>query len=246
MENTYRVLGFIPCHYGAEYLDACIKSMEPFVERIIIVYSDQGTQGARSHIPCPEKEEELKIIAESASDKVEWYKDYFTRETDHRDYIMRFAAGFDCIISLDTDEVFEPEDVPAAIEAAMNSTARYINIKGFKNFWRSFNHVCLDGFLPYRIINLHNQGGMDTVECRIYHFGCAQDISIVRYKWLVSGHRNEIRANWIDDIYLAWTPENNMQNLHCVAHNIWNAEPYDKTTLPEVLKQHPNYNKDVI
>lgn len=246
MSSQYKVLGFIPCHYGREYMDACVRSLAPFVDKIVIIYSDQGTQGTTVQVPCPESENELRIIAEAASDKVVWVKGYYGRETDHRSAILQFASGYDLILSLDTDEVLEPADVPGALEYAMQSSARYINIKGFINFWRSFNHVCLDGFLPYRIMNLHNQGGMDTAECRIYHFGCAQDIEIVRYKWLVSGHRNEVKKGWIEDIYLAWTPENQIADLHCVSYNLWNAVPFPKEALPDVLKDHPNFNKEVI
>lgn len=244
--SQYKVLGFIPAHYGCEWIHACIKSMEPFVERIVIIYSDQGTQGARVPNPCPESEEQLKTIALAASPKVEWVKGWFTRETDHRAEIMNYVQDEELIFSLDTDEVAEPADVPAALEYAYNSSARFINIKGFINFWRSFNHACYDGFLPYRIFNLNNQAGQDTAECRIYHMGCFQGIDIVRYKWLVSGHRNEIRRNWIDEIYLRWTPENNLQDLHCVALNLWNVVPFDKTKLPDVLKDHPNYSIDLL
>jgi hypothetical protein len=65
-------------------------------------------------------------------------------------------------------------------------------------------------------------------------------------KWNISGHAHELRPGWIDEVLYKWTPENNFPNLHPVAHGIWNATPYDKNTLPDILKQHPNFNKELI
>jgi hypothetical protein len=191
------------------------------------------------------------MIATTSSPKVEWHKGTFKTETEHRRWIYGHSAGYDLVLTLDADEVLEAEDMPAALEYAMNSTAHYIGINGFINFWRSFDFVCLDGFRPFRIYNLNNQNTEQDKECklRIYHFSTCQSEEIVRFKWKVSGHASELRHNWIDDIYLAWTPENQIQNVHPVAYlpnPIWNAVPFDKNTLPELLKQHPNFNKALV
>lgn len=241
-----RVIGYIPLYYGAEYLDACIKSMAPYVEKIIIVYTDKPSQGHATKIECPETEEQLKAIALSASDKVEWHKGNFGFEAQHRDYILKHSEGYDLVFTLDADEIVEPNDIEHALKLAYESDKRHIGFAGFINFWRSFNHACYDGFIPYRIVNLRNGGGTGQVDCRVYHFSTAQSIETVRFKWNVSGHKDELRKGWIDNIYLGWTPENNLQDLHPVALGLWNAVPFDKNTLPEVLKQHPNFNKELI
>lgn len=242
-----RVIGYIPLMYGAEYLDACIKSMEPVVEKIMVIYSDQGSQGHRTNIPCPETEQQLKSIALSASPKVEWHKDYFPNEGAHRNWIYQHTSGYDMVLTLDADEVVEPRDVEEALWTAYKGDKRFYGIDGFINFWRSFNHVCLDGFRPYRIVNLRQgQHSTGEVKMRVYHFGCCQGIDIVRFKWNVSGHKSELKHNWIDGTYLAWNPENNFGDLHCVSNNLWNTVPFDKNDLPEILKQHPNFNRTQI
>jgi hypothetical protein len=93
---------------------------------------------------------------------------------------------------------------------------------------------------------LHNGGGQGVVPCKVYHFSTAQSDEIMQYKLLVHGHKSEIREGWYEDIYKAWTPDNNFPNLHLVAENLWNATWYDKDQLPELLKTHPNFNKYVI
>lgn len=246
--NTMRVIGYIPLYYGAEYLEACIQSMAPYVEKIIIVYTDKPSQGHATHLRCPETEEQLQSIAFAASDKIEWHKGNFCYEAEHRDYILNHCEGYDLIFTLDADEIVEPSDIEHALKLAYESDKRHIGFAGFINFWRSFSWACHDSFIPYRIVNLRNakDAGTGQVDCRVYHFSTAQAIETVRFKWGVSGHKDELRKGWIDKIYLGWTPENGLKDLHPVAIGLWNATPFDKNTLPEVLKRHVNFNKELI
>lgn len=241
-----RVIGYIPLYYGAEYLEACIKSMEDHVEQIHIVYTDKPSQGHATKLKCPETEDQLKEIAFNASNKIVWHKENFGYEAQHRDYILKFSEGFDLVFTLDADEVVEGKDIKQALKLAYESDKRHIGFSGFVNFWRSFEWACYDSFIPYRIVNLRNQGGTGQVDCRVYHFSTAQSIDTIRFKWSVSGHKDELRKDWIDKIYLGWNPEENQKDLHPVALGLWNATPFDKTLLPEVLKTHPNYNKRLI
>jgi hypothetical protein len=241
-----RVIGYIPLYYGAEYLEACIKSMHDHVEKIVIVYTDKPSQGHATSFVCPETEDQLKEIAFASSDKIEWHKGHFGFEAQHRNYILNHSKGYDLVFTLDADEIVDQDDIVKALEYAYNSNKRHIGFRGFINFWRSFNHACYDGFIPYRIVNLRSSAGTDAVDCRVYHFSTAQSIDTVRFKWNVSGHKDELRKGWIDNIYLGWTPENNLQDLHPVALGLWNAVEFDKETLPEILKSHPNYNKELI
>lgn len=247
-----KILGYVPLMYGAEYLEASLTSMLPWVDKLIIVYVDRGSQGHHTNIPCPETKEQLQdIVRKIDSPKIEWHNcGTFQNENAHRNYILQFSEGYDLIFTLDADEVCEAQDMPAAIEHALNSTKRHISINGFINFWRSFDYVCLDGFRPFRFVNLRNPSGAtdesDLCKLRIYHFSTCQSIDTIRFKWNVSGHANELRPGWIDSVYLGWQPsmvDEPRQNLHPVAHDIWNAVRFDKSTLPEVLKNHPNYNR---
>jgi hypothetical protein len=233
-------------HYGKEYLKEALQSVAPFVERIIILYTDKPSYGFGTDVICPESEQELYDIAISASDKVEWHKINVGTEGDHRAYIMNFAEGYDGILAIDADEIFDPIDLPIALDLCQKTDKRYIGFGGYINFWRSFNYACYDSFIPIRYINLHNSGGEGVVPCKVYHFSTAQSDVIMKYKLLIHGHFDEIRKNWYEEVYKAWTPENNFSNLHLVAENLWNATLFDKNLLPEILHSHPNFNLDVI
>lgn len=243
---NHKIICYIPLHYGGEYLGEAIKSVQDHVEKIIILYTKNPSFGFGTDMECPESKSELEEIANSASNKIEWIDIEMGTEGDHRSYIYEFADGYDGILTIDSDEVFDSIDLPLAINTAMKSTKRYIGFSGYINFWKSFNHACYDGFTPIRFINLHNESGEDVVSCKVYHFSTAQKIEIMEYKLLIHGHKDEIRPNWFENVYKAWSIENNFGNLHLVSENLWNAVPYDKNKLPDLLKKHPNFNKDVI
>ena len=241
--NKPRIIGYVPLMYGKEYLDACIRSMDPFVEVIHIFYVDKPSQGHGTDIPCPEGEQELADIARAASNKIEWHKCVFGNEGEHRSEIFKYTEGFDLILTLDADEVLEYHSTDISIREAFNGDRRYYGATGFINFWRSFNEACYDGFTPIRLINLHNDSPYTgTIPMIIYHFSCAQSETITRYKWAISGHKDELRPDWVNSILYG----TGKIDLHPVALGLWNATAFDRETLIPLLKSHPNYLKESI
>lgn len=245
-----KILGLCVLHYGGEMLEAAIKQAELYCEKIIILYSSKPSFGHGTNIGCPETETDLMNIAYSASSKVEWIRVDVNGEGAHRGIIFKHAekGGYDGILVFDADEVFG--DLTEAIEQCFQSKKRNIGFSGFINFWKSFNHVCLDHFTPIRFHNLHNadENGFDVVNAPVYHFGCAQRMPIMEYKLLIHGHFAEIRKNWLEDVYKRWEPGMIIENgLHLTSHNLWSqATDFDKNTLPEILHQHHNFFKETI
>lgn len=240
-----KVCAYIMCHYGAEYLEVSIKAIEPVCDKIFIIYSQKPSHSHGTIDECPEKEWQLKFIAQNASPKVEW-KSYelFSHEGAHRNEIFNFTDGFDICVNADADEVWDTESLKQAIEDASKLDNRFIQVNGFVHFWKSFNHICTDGFLPVRIINLHSDNPVQgCVNGRIYHFGYAQNIEMMEYKWKIHGHHSELREDWWSK-YLDWKEGD--EDVHPVAKNLWTPYRFDKTTLPEILKNHENFHKDVI
>ena len=181
-------------------------------------------------------------------DKLIWDENVYGAENQHRRQIHNYSMGYDLVLSIDADEVFEPTELSNALEYAYNNKERYYGIKGYVNFWRSFNYACYDGFRPIRIENLGANNNEQNLECSltIYHFSTAQSEPVMRYKYKIFGHASEIKNNWLNEIHYGWNPKNNFSDLHPVSINLWNAVEFDKNTLPEFLKQHPNFNKELI
>lgn len=244
-----RVIGFMPIFYGKEYLKESLESIKDFCEKVVIAYTPYPSHGYSSRLICPDiKEDIFEIASKVLGDKMIWDEGIYHNEGQHRNKIEQYQSGYDLVLSIDADEVFETKELQNALEYAYNGKASRYGIKGYINFWRCFDFACTDGFRPIRIRNLNNNNQVQDLECplTIYHFSTAQSEAIMRYKYSVFGHASEIRENWLESIHYGWKRDNELKNLHCVAHNIWNAEPFDKTTLPESLKNHPNYNKEYI
>lgn len=247
MSTKPKVLAYYPLLYGKEYLRESILSIEPCVDKIIVVYTPQPSFGHSAADPCPETEDELKEIALSASDKVMWIKvsDGFWMESAHRQYIYSFSDGYDLVLAVDADEVWDTDDLRRCLDEAMGIDAKYIQVAGFINFWRSFNHACYDHFQPVRITNLrsNDESWQGVVSGKVYHFSLAQNMDLIRWKWGVHGHKNEMRADFFDKLE-NWYP--GIGDLHPTSIGLWNAVDFDKHTMPEILKKHPNFHKERI
>lgn len=247
--GEYKILGFMTLYYGAEYLEASLLSVKEHVDKMVISYTGKPSHGINHNEPCPDTEIELYEIAYKAlGDKLIWlpYREGFANESAHRDTRYKHSAGYDCILTIDSDEVMV--GIPEAIRYAMSGTAQYYGIKGYVNFFRSFSWACYDLFRPIRIENLLYKNGKQDTECplTVYHFSTALSEKYMRFKYKTFGHASEIKPNYLDEVFYKWSPENNFPDLHCVSIGLWNATPFDKNILPEYLKTHPNFNKHLI
>lgn len=246
----YRVLGFMTIHYGGDYLKEALGSVINHVDKMVVAYSKYGSQGHHTDLTCPDTEEQIYAICQDVlGDKLIWdRKDRYGSETEHRSVKYKYSDGYDLVLTVDSDEVYKSNELDAAFDYAFNNKERFYGIDGFINFWRSFNFACYDGFRPIRLENLHRDNAKQNLNLKqtIYHFSTCQPEPIMRYKYLVFGHANEIKKNWLNDVYYGWTPNNQISDLHCVSYNLWNAVPFDKNTLPESLKIHKNFNKELV
>lgn len=246
-----KILAYFPLHYGAEYLDAAIRSVAPCVDQILILYTSKPSYGNASGVECPEKQEDLRDIAYNASDKIYWLDitGQVNNESEHRNAAREYAKnhGFDQVLAVDADEVWDTDVLQKTLKEAESLPYDRIAIRNWVHFWKSFNWRCRDQFLPVRIYNVKVPFNKEeaVLDGCIYHFGYAQNPDIVVYKWAgCHGHQSELRPGWLQDIFLNWTP--GINKVHPVSLEIWDPEPFDKNTLPEILKQHPNFSKWMI
>lgn len=246
-----KVMGFMTLHYGKEYLKEALLSVRDHVDIMVVSYTAKPSHGHTSELICPDTRDELyNICREVVGDKLAWNEqEFFANENTHRSVRYKYAAKakYDLILTVDADEVMV--GIPQALEYAYNNPERYYGIDGYKNFFRSFNWICTDGFRPIRIENLKRNNQLQNLNCpmTIYHFSCALREEVMRYKYSSFGHANEIKKDYLNEIFYKWHPVTNpLGDLHCVSFNLWNAVSFDKTQLPEYLKQHPYYNLEII
>lgn len=241
-------IAFCILHQGRPYFKYAVEALYNQVDKIYIMYTDIPSQGFTGAKPCPDDEHDLQLDIKPFMDKVEWITGHWDYEGNHVDAVKAYAKPDDWLIRFDADEIFPPGSVDYYIKQAEETRYNMFRIPMI-HFWRSFNWVCRDAQFPYRLEHYNSGEGSGWLsadeEYKILHFGYAQPTVYIEYKMQVSAHRPEWRKNWFADRWLA----NAKDDIHPVAYlptPMWNAEPYDKTLLPDVLKKHPYYDLEVI
>lgn len=249
------VLGFCACHYFGDFAKEALESVKDFVDVMHISYSRKTSHGFAppEGVVNPDKEEDLYNIAkEIFGDKLIWeVNESFTDEGTHRNERYKHSVGYSLILTVDLDEVYHQEELKKALEYAYTHEERWYGLCGYINFFRTMNYYVTDFFAPIRIENLTRDNRLQNLSCplTVYHFSMCQREEIMRYKYAIFGHRDELKQDYLEKIFYAWTPEKikEVTFLHPTSNGIWGeALPFDKTTLPENLKNHKYYNVDLI
>lgn len=251
-----RVVGMTILHYGREYLDAAIRSVIDHVDAHYIFYTDTGSHGSRVEQRCPESRDELMAIAQGAAgEKLRWFEGRYDYEGQHRERIHHYEPDADVIVVVDADEVWDSGLIQMVTrKAIVGDNARRLRVPMI-HYWRSFYHAILhDPAYPIRVIypkspdveTTYTPARVGGAPLVMHHFGYAQSPSIVRYKWLIHGHRGELRhdVDWFNDVYMA----NRQFDCHPVGSDAWNPETVDPFALglPEHMRAHPFAGMQVI
>lgn len=244
------VIAYTALRYGKDYLESAIRSIIDGVDSYYVLYATQPSHGHASNLPPPESEDELHEIAWSAAGtKLRWVRGDWTHEGQQRDSITQHAPDADLIVSLDYDEIWQPDLFDYAIQTAWLSDVRYWRVP-FRHYFRSFYKCILyDPAYPVRVIRPHASLITETLQtsAAINHFGYAITPKLMRSKWEIHGHKSELRrdVNFFTDIYEA----NRQYDTHPVGSEYWNPEsvnPFLEGWLPEWMKEHPYANMEVI
>lgn len=243
-----KIVGYVALLYGREFLHSAIRSVIDSVDEMYIIYdaTEHGSHGTQTQYPCPDKRHELIEIAwDACKGKMHWQQDAFVHEGHQRMSIHRYAPDADAILVVDSDEIYEDGLADEAIEFALTKTqARTVRIP-FQHQWRSFHRGFLhDPAYPHRVIVPKRQEADDTMHTdkRVWHFGYSIRPELVQWKWLIHGHRSELRPHWFRDVFMT----NRQYDCHPCGNDSWNAEDIDQVKLPSVLKDHPYKDLSVI
>jgi len=237
-------------HYGLEWLRWAIRSVMDSVDGVHVFYTETPSHGHQTSLVCPESR--YDIMRSIGSLSVNWHDcGPFEHEGYHRDYAeaQMFAMGYDSLLIVDADELWEPFLLKKFIEYGTHSEARMIRV-GMRHFWRSLKWVCDDECAPHRMTNKVGTGEayypMDGG--RVFHMGYAQSVGIINYKIQIHGHRNEWRENWWNDKFMSWKPGCGITDVHPTNKDgFWDPKPYaDDGKLAFTCGDHTYWNMELI
>lgn len=240
------ILALTRLHYGADYLDAVIKSTEGFAEKHIVVYAEEHNFPGDPSMPCPDTRDQLyKIAQDAGGDRLVWIDDPQPAVA----VAYRYYSDIDMLLELDADEVAHQDLLQHILQRWDDGK---LGGKRWRlpmiHHWRSFRYGCTDGQWPIRLY----VGGMDDeidwyerTGTYIHHFGYARRDTDMQYKWELSIHKNELRPEWWGEVWAKF-PER-LTDLHPTNNNgFWNAEPFEDGLLPAALINHPYRYLEVI
>ena len=252
-------IAFWALHYGKEYLPWSVRAVQDSVDELHAIYVDRPSFGHVTQRPCPETELELQdAFSKFAKKPIFWHRGRFHNEGEHRDQIFDIARRFaiDQVIVVDADEIVDSRTASAMLDEAASRVERSFRVR-FLHFWRSIKWVCRDVSTPVRIWNVHQpplEGEIRNQIAPYYHFGYAQSVELMRYKWEIHGHLPELRPGWLENKFIAWKPGDLDVHPTCgpgpaCPKGFWCPELVDPGTwadLRPLLGDHPYFNLEVI
>lgn len=248
-----RVVAAYALHYGKEWIYHSMRSIRPYVDDIVVVYTPVPSTGVSGQEWMnPDTKEQLQEEVEEFD--VHWREGTFRTWGEHVQYAVAVAATLgraDIVLNTDHDEIWPPEVIEGAIrhiEENMDRGNRW-RIR-MRHFWRSLSWICDDHSWPMRFYTWHKaeddpkDAYLPEELGRVYHMGYAQTRWTVDYKTVIHGHRAEFRPGWYSDIFLPWQPGD--RDVHPTSVNFWDPEPFDREQIKHLVGDHPFYDLDII
>jgi hypothetical protein len=245
-----KAVGYVCLHYGKDYLEYSLRSVYSEFEHIFVLYTPNPSHGHKSRLTCPDTEQELMDICAKVDvdNKISWRVGHWTQENHQRDYAYELAKtyGADILGLIDFDEVWKTEVLRDLIKETYEKKASKCLV-WMKHLWRSFDHICEDAMRQERLYYL-GKDKQDLIyasqtEPQVWHFGYARMPIDVEYKMSIHGHKSELLANWYHNKFLRYPFE---EDSHPTRGANWIPTKFDKTLLPDIMKEHPYYNLPII
>jgi hypothetical protein len=202
---------------------------------------------------CSDTRERLQQQAWSNDDKnkVVWHNGVWFRENQHRNAAFDYARKheFDIVVALDSDEVWNTQYLKELIQEVYEKRSEKCLV-WMRHLWRSFNYICDDPMRQERIYYIGpNKTGLiysDKPTNQVWHFGYARRFEDIEYKISIHGHSKEWilpKQRWFEEKYKPFPP---VMDVHPTCRDTWNPKPFNRNELPELMMDHPWFDKEVI
>lgn len=250
-------MGALAVHYGKEYLAWACRGLMGVCDEVHVFYAKKPSFGFSEGLVCPDTEDEL-VAEANRFGKVIWHRVSARNEGEHRGLMLAEAKkrGHQLVAIADADELWDPYVLDICLRAIwdINKAGRWL--ARFCHFWRSWQWTVVDGYRPIRIVDMRHSLDVDAYldehmqPTPIYHFGYAQTLATMQYKFSCHGHKAEYRAGWFEEKFLPWRPNAQTHDIHPCVNNLWpSAVPitsYDWEQTVRLAPEHPFRERELI
>lgn len=202
-------------------LRACLKQFPPWVDKILVLVSEQPWYGLRED----GAHEMMKFLVTHPDPRIEVRRMNWRTEQEQRNWGLGRLADNDWALVFDVDEFLTPEDWEKlrTIARDVDRTAPCITAKSMLTYWKDQDHVWEppDNHKPIIAANTQKavffdkrcitEQAMFEADVTLHHLSWVKTDEEVKRKISTWMHAKDFDTDkWYTDVWKAWTPE--MQN----------------------------------
>jgi len=226
---------------SSRFLEAVVSNMEPFVDRIYIIYPHRPFNYNKKARTCRQNPTSIEEVNRfQALEKVKIILDDSEDEFTPRNKCLRLAReeGFDWLITQDADE-FYPEESWARIRQKLLSAKSIDHFATtWYNFWKSSHYVLVDPNVGIKQVNTNfaircksdlrfvgirrpNAESTTIIDAPCFHYAYAMSDAEILEKVTTWAHTSEVSIRkWYDLKWLRWNERT--RYLHPINPLAWN------------------------
>ena len=254
--------------YGEAFIEYSMRSVYPFVDKILIARGTKswavGANGVR-YDPIDDVKGKIKHFMENEDpeNKVELFEGTWVSDTEQRNFLIDKSndIGMNYALLVDTDEVWEPQDLKTLLKAIKDNPKELIFSVGIMHYFRSLFWRFEDGSATvnyvFKLPEVRHgwiRAGMKVsakeyeipifkVPVEYHHYGYAYPSKVIGQKITFWGHCGEVTPDWFSSIFMKWRPRKHLQSFSPTGQD-WNL--LKKVKLIDAMKDHPLSRKEFI
>jgi hypothetical protein len=259
---------------GETYLASSLRSIYDAVDRIVIFLSTRpwngpivppdSTEAIIRGFPDPQRKITCVVRDFRYEERPEHQHANELREMNALlDFVRTELIEITHYLYIDADEVHTPSGIAALCRLLRAMPEAGEVYCAWRCYWKSFAHW-IDPLEPSRALaafriapetrfvgiratNMHPRIRVSPDHFLLHHFSYALSAALVQRKIQAWSHCDDVVEGWFDRVWLGWDRDRTMENLHPVRPpHFTRAVPAVATVLPEVMRTHPFFGRDIV
>jgi hypothetical protein len=259
---------------GGLYLAYSMKSIYNYVDQIVIFVSTKPWNGPLVPLDdtveiirkFPDPMRKIRFVVQDFrydEDAGSGHANELREMNALLNYVRKEFPSTTHYLYIDADEVWQPDHMRKLRRLLSAPTVVGEVHVAWRCYWKSFKYW-IDPFEPsrptiafrvtpdtkfvtIRDTNMEPKHFVSPDNFFLHHFSYALTSDMVAKKIKAWSHCKEIASSWYEKVWLAWDANRTMENLHPVNPPEYKrAAPADESQLPEVMKGHPFFGKDIV
>jgi glycosyltransferase involved in cell wall biosynthesis len=202
----------------AEWIDACVRQFQPYIDRHVVLVSSLPWHGRRL------RDDGTANLARRAGAEV--HVQHWPSESEQRNWGLARLFDSDYVLVIDADEFFERSGLELLLAELGRSAGPCYRAAGMRTYWKTKDYVCY----PYegwdspviavdpKRVKFSMQRQLQPIDedrrliapelpVLLHHMSWVKSDEKVREKIETFSHAGHIREGWFENVWKKWTPD---------------------------------------